>query len=33
VALDDILCRMADHHYKKSALLPKLQSWQMVELD
>jgi len=33
VALDDILCRMADHHYKKSALLPKLKSWQMVDLD
>ena len=33
VALDDILCRMADHHYKKSALLPRLRSWQMVDLD
>lgn len=33
VALDDILCRMADHHCKKIALLPKLRSWQVVDLD
>jgi pyruvate kinase len=26
--LDDILCRMADHHYKKNALLRKLRSWR-----
>jgi pyruvate kinase len=26
--LDDILCRMADHHYKKNALLRRLHSWQ-----
>ncbi|WP_235683255.1 pyruvate kinase [Mycolicibacterium fluoranthenivorans] len=26
--LDDILTRMADHHYKKTALLPSLHSWQ-----
>lgn len=26
--LDDILKRMADHHYKKTALLPSLHSWQ-----
>lgn len=25
--LDDILCRMAEHHYKKNALLPRLRSW------
>ncbi|MGZ6777654.1 MAG: pyruvate kinase [Mycobacterium sp.] len=27
VVLDDILSRMADHHYKKNALLPQLHSW------
>jgi len=27
-ALDNILRRMADHHYKKTALLPSLHSWQ-----
>jgi pyruvate kinase len=26
-ALDNILRRMADHHYKKTALLPSLHSW------
>jgi len=26
--LDDILKRMADHHYKKTALLPSLHSWR-----
>ena len=26
--LDDILCRMTDHHYKKNALLRQLQSWR-----
>lgn len=25
--LDDILRRMADHHYKKTALMPSLHSW------
>jgi pyruvate kinase len=25
--LDDILCRMADHHYKKTALMPSLHAW------
>lgn len=28
-ALDDILCRMARHEYKSSALLPGLRSWQL----
>ncbi|MDY6997540.1 MAG: pyruvate kinase [Actinomycetota bacterium] len=27
VVLDDILTRMAGHHYKKNALLPQLHSW------
>ncbi len=27
VVLDDILTRMAEHHYKKNALLPQLHSW------
>lgn len=27
VALDDILRRMADHHYKKISLMPSLHSW------
>jgi Pyruvate kinase, barrel domain len=27
VVLDDILCRMAEHHYKKNALLRQLHSW------
>ena len=27
VVLDDILTRMADHHYKKTALLSQLHSW------
>ena len=27
VVLDDILSRMAGHHYKKNALLPQLHSW------
>ena len=27
-ALIDILCRMSDHHYKKTALMPPLQSWR-----
>ena len=27
VVLDDILSRMAEHHYKKNALLPQLHSW------
>ena len=27
LALDDILGRMAEHHYKKNALLPQLHSW------
>lgn len=27
VALDSILQRMADHHYKKTALMPSLHSW------
>ena len=27
VVLDDILSRMAEHHYKKTALLPQLHSW------
>lgn len=27
VVLDDILCRMAEHHYKKNALLRRLHSW------
>ncbi|MDZ7882595.1 MAG: pyruvate kinase [Mycobacterium sp.] len=27
VALDNILRRMADHHYKKTALMPSLHSW------
>lgn len=26
-ALDDILSRMAEHHFKKSALLPQLHAW------
>lgn len=30
VALDDILSRMADHTYKKSALLPRLRSWSIA---
>ena len=25
--LDDILSRMAEHHYKKNALLPQLHAW------
>ena len=29
VVLDDILCRMADHHYKKSPLLRRLYSWHL----
>jgi len=33
MALDDILGRMASHHYKKSALLPRLRSWQLAPLD
>jgi pyruvate kinase len=28
VVLHDILSRMADHHYKKNALLRRLQSWR-----
>lgn len=28
VVLDSILRRMADHHYKKTALLPSLHSWR-----
>jgi pyruvate kinase len=28
VVLDDILCRMADHHYKKNASLRQLHSWR-----
>jgi len=28
VVLDDILGRMAEHHYKKNALLPQLHSWR-----
>jgi pyruvate kinase len=28
VVLDDILCRMAEHHYKKNALLRQLNSWR-----
>lgn len=28
VVLDDILRRMAEHHYKKTALLPQLHSWR-----
>jgi pyruvate kinase len=28
VVLDDILCRMAEHHYKKNALLRRLHSWR-----
>ena len=28
VVLDDILCRMAEHHYKKDALLRQLHSWR-----
>jgi pyruvate kinase len=28
VVLDDILRRMAEHHYKKNALLPQLHSWR-----
>ena len=28
VVLDDILCRMAEHHYKKNALLRQLHSWR-----
>lgn len=27
IVLDNILRRMADHHYKKNALMPSLQSW------
>jgi pyruvate kinase len=27
VVLDDILCRMTDHHYKKNSLLRNLDSW------
>ena len=27
VVLDNILRRMADHHYKKTALMPSLHSW------
>lgn len=29
VVLDDILCRMAEHHYKKNALLRQLNSWRV----
>jgi pyruvate kinase len=29
VVLDDILTRMADHHYKKTALLSQLHSWYL----
>ena len=25
--LDDILCRMTEHHHKKSALMRRLRSW------
>jgi pyruvate kinase len=32
VVLDDILCRMAEHHYKKNALLRQLHSWQSTKL-
>ena len=28
VVLDNILHRMADHHFKKNALLRNLHSWQ-----
>jgi pyruvate kinase len=28
VVLDGILCRMAEHHYKKNALLQQLHSWR-----
>ena len=28
LVLDDILCRMAEHHYKKNALLRQLHSWR-----
>jgi pyruvate kinase len=28
VVLDDILCRMAEHHYKMNALLRQLHSWR-----
>lgn len=31
--LDDILSRMADHHYKKTALMPSLHSWHPGPLD
>lgn len=31
VVLDSILCRMAEHHFKKNALLPQLHSWYPVE--
>ena len=31
VALDSILRRMADHHYKKTALMPSLHSWHPFE--
>jgi pyruvate kinase len=32
VVLDDILSRMADHHYKKNALLPQLHSWYSQQM-
>ena len=28
VVLDNILRRMTDHHYKKTALMPSLRSWR-----
>ncbi|KMO84625.1 pyruvate kinase [Mycolicibacterium chubuense] len=31
VVLDDILSRMAEHHFKENALLPQLHSWYPVE--
>lgn len=31
VVLDDILSRMAEHHYKKNALLPQLHSWHPAQ--
>ena len=33
VVLDHILTRMAEHHYKKTALLPQLHSWQSNQVD
>jgi pyruvate kinase len=32
VVLDDIRCRMAEHHYKKNALLRQLHSWHSPQL-